>query len=213
MSVNNKVLKLYKSRLNLLNQMEYLGYDITPYMNFSIKEIDAMYTNDALNILLKHTENDKQVYVEYFFQNDKKSSSFNKKHLDDLVDRRFEIESVINHNDTLIVIVEDEPNEGLITRLKQLYEQDNKFVVVHNIDRLQYNLLEHTFVPKGRALTEKETADMKQIYNIKSMSQLPEISRFDPQALALCLRPTEVCLFERKSLTAISTKYYRICVN
>lgn len=213
MSVNNKVLKLYKSRLNLLNQMEYLGYDVTPHINFSIKEIDAMYSNDALNILLNHTEDDKKVYVEYFFQNDKKSSSFNKKHLDDLVDRRFEIDSVIGQNDTLVVVVEDEPNDGLITRLKQLYEQEGKFVVVHNIDRLQYNLLEHTLVPKGRALTGQETTNMKQKYNIKLNNQFPEISRFDPQALALCLRPNEVCVFERKSLTAISTKYYRICVN
>lgn len=213
MSVNNKVLKLYTSRLNLLNQMEYLGYDVTPHINFSIKEIDAMYSNDALNILLKHTESDKKVYVEYFFQNDKKSSSFNKKHLDDLVDRRFEIESVIGQNDTLVVVVEDEPNDGLITRLKQVYEQEKKFVVVHNIDRLQYNLLDHILVPKGKALTEQETTAMKQKYNIKSNSQFPEISRFDPQALALCLRPNEVCIFERKSLTAISTKYYRICVN
>lgn len=213
MSVNNKVLKLYKSRLNLLSQMEYLGYDVTPHINFSIKEIDAMYSNDALNVLLKHTESDKKVYVEYFFQNDKKSASFNKKHLDDLVDRRFEIDSVIGQNDTLVVVVEDEPNDGLITRLKQLYEQEGKFVVVHNIDRLQYNLLEHTLVPKGKALTEQETSVMKQKYNIKLNNQFPEISRFDPQALALCLRPNEVCVFERKSLTAISTKYYRICVN
>jgi DNA-directed RNA polymerase subunit H (RpoH/RPB5) len=193
--------------------MEYLGYDVTPHINFSIKEIDAMYSNDALNVLLKHTESDKKVYVEYFFQNDKKSASFNKKHLDDLVDRRFEIDSVIGQNDTLVVVVEDEPNDGLITRLKQLYEQEGKFVVVHNIDRLQYNLLEHTLVPKGKALTEQETSVMKQKYNIKLNNQFPEISRFDPQALALCLRPNEVCVFERKSLTAISTKYYRICVN
>ena len=178
MSVNNKVLKLYKSRLNLLSQMEYLGYDVTPHINFSIKEIDAMYSNDALNVLLKHTESDKKVYVEYFFQNDKKSASFNKKHLDDLVDRRFEIDSVIGQNDTLVVVVEDEPNDGLITRLKQLYEQEGKFVVVHNIDRLQYNLLEHTLVPKGKALTEQETSVMKQKYNIKLNNQFPEISRF-----------------------------------
>ena len=41
--------------------MEYLGYDVTPRINFSIKEIDAMYSNDALNgMLLKHTEGDKE---------------------------------------------------------------------------------------------------------------------------------------------------------
>ncbi len=213
MSVNNKILKLYKSRLNLLNQLEYLGYDITPFMNFSNKEIDAMNSNDSLNMLLSHNESDKKVYVEYFSQGDKKSSSFNKKHLDDLVDRRFEIDLTIEKKDTLIVVVEDEPNEGLVTRMKQIYEQDNVFVVVHNIDRLQYNILDHSMVPRGHTLNKDESTNMMKKYNIKNNLQLPEISRFDPQALALCLKPNEICEFDRKSLTAVSTKYYRICVN
>lgn len=213
MSVNNKILKLYKSRLNLLNQLEYLGYDITPFINFSNKEIDAMNSNDSLNMLLSHTESDKKVYVEYFSQGDKKTSSFNKKHLDDLVDRRFELDVAIDKKDTLIVVVEDEPNEGLVMRMKQVYEQDDIFVVVHNIDRLQYNILEHNMVPRGNVLSKDESANIMKKYNIKNNLQLPEISRFDPQALALCLRPNEICEFDRKSLTAVSTKYYRICVN
>ena len=42
--------------------------------------------------------------------------------------------------------------------------------------------------------------------------QLPEISRFDPQALALCIRPGDVCKFIRNSSTALEYNYYRICV-
>jgi len=44
------------------------------------------------------------------------------------------------------------------------------------------------------------------------VKQLPEVSRFDPHSLAMCLRPGEVCQYERKSPTAMKTDYYRVCV-
>ena len=47
---------------------------------------------------------------------------------------------------------------------------------------------------------------------IKDKSQLPEISRFDPQALVIGLRPGDICLIERSSVTAMKTNYYRVCV-
>ena len=47
---------------------------------------------------------------------------------------------------------------------------------------------------------------------MKTTMQLPEISRFDPQALAMCLRPGQICKFERDSATALKYEYYRICV-
>ena len=50
-------------------------------------------------------------------------------------------------------------------------------------------------------------------YNIKDVSiQLPEISRFDPHAMAICLRPEQIVCFYRESTTALTYKYYRICV-
>jgi DNA-directed RNA polymerase subunit H (RpoH/RPB5) len=42
---------------------------------------------------------------------------------------------------------------------------------------------------------------------------LPEISRFDPQALAICLRPGDIVKFLRGSETAGTYNYYRVCVN
>ena len=49
-------------------------------------------------------------------------------------------------------------------------------------------------------------------FNIKQPMQLPEISRFDPQALVMCLRPGDICRFIRNSATAMKYDYYRICV-
>ena len=47
---------------------------------------------------------------------------------------------------------------------------------------------------------------------IKDKSQLPEISRFDPHALVVGVRPGNICLIQRSSLTALKTNYYRVCV-
>lgn len=73
-------------------------------------------------------------------------------------------------------------------------------------------MLKHTLVPECNILTEKECEELKVKYNIKKLSQLPEISRFDPQALAVGLRPNQVCHFKRKSPTAMYYEYYRVCV-
>ena len=66
-------------------------------------------------------------------------------------------------------------------------------------------------VPSHRILSESEKEEVKKIYNIKEDSQFPEISRFDPVALAIGLRPNKVCEILRPSPTTIETKYYRLC--
>ncbi len=53
---------------------------------------------------------------------------------------------------------------------------------------------------------------MRTKYNIMNDTQLPEISRFDPVAKAICIRPGEVCEIIRPSKTSIKSTYYRICV-
>jgi DNA-directed RNA polymerase subunit H (RpoH/RPB5) len=67
-------------------------------------------------------------------------------------------------------------------------------------------------VPHCTILEEKEVEELKKKFNIQKLSQLPEISRFDPQALAICLRPGQVCHFQRESATAMLYEYYRVCV-
>ena len=48
-------------------------------------------------------------------------------------------------------------------------------------------------------------------YNIVDDSQFPKISRFDPVAMAIGIRPEELCKIIRPSKTAIESNYYRIC--
>jgi len=188
--------------------MEYQGYAVSDYVNFNINQVDAMLSNDQLDMLIENGNTKQKTYIKYYFN----SKQIRQNNLDEIIEDLYIIDEVLDKKDNLIVIIEDEPNDVIISRLRYLYENDGIFVVIHNIHRLQYNILNHELVPKCVVLSDDETNEFKQNYNISTGSQLPEISRFDPQALALCMRPSQVCKFTRKSITALETIYYRICV-
>ena len=80
-----------------------------------------------------------------------------------------------------------------------------------NIARLQFNILKHSWVPKHTIMNDEEIEDLKKEYNIVDLKQIPEISRYDPVALAIGMKPGQVCKIERPSKTAIISNYYRFC--
>jgi DNA-directed RNA polymerase subunit H (RpoH/RPB5) len=204
---STKILSIYNSRNNLLEILSELKYDINDYKAFNINEVDAMYNNNQLDMILNHNDG-RKIFIKYYL----KSKQMKKNDLDDIIEDLYQIETILEKKDTLIIITEDEPNETITAKVKYLFDQDNIFIVMHNIKRLQFNILKHTLVPTCSILNTTDTENLKKTYNLKTLSQLPEISRFDPQALAICLRPGEVCKYERKSVTAMNTTYYRICV-
>lgn len=203
---SNRTLKLYRARLTVLEQLNTLGFETQNYENFSIGTVDIMSSKDQLDMLLTKPDN-RKIYVKFF------DGTFGKKHLDELTEELFEIENILTSSDTLMIIIDDEPNDTIQTRLKYIWEHDKQHVVVHNINRLQYNLMNHVLVPKCNILTDEETTLFKQKYSVQTNKQLPEISRFDPQSLVMCMRPGDIIRFERKSQSALHYDYYRLCVN
>ena len=208
MSSNNRILRIYKSRVNILKQLGNQGYNVTDYSEFSINEIDTMFTNKQLDMLVTNENTDKKTYVKYYLD----AKQVRPQYLDEIIEDLFLADTVLTKDDTLVIIIDGEPNETIISKVNYLYDHDGIFVVIHNISRLQFNLLEHSLVPPIKILTEGETSKLMVKYNLKDITQLPEISRFDPQALAIALRPGQVCSIERKSVTAMKYEYYRVCV-
>jgi DNA-directed RNA polymerase subunit H (RpoH/RPB5) len=209
---SNRILSIYKSRNIILEVLESLEYNIEEYGNFSINEIDAMFVNSQLDILLNHTTEDKKVYIKYNIFPKQTSKQIKTPNLQNIVKDLFQIEKVLTKNDTLIIIIDDEPNDSIKTTLRYLYDHDGIFVVIHNIKRLQQNILKHVLVPKMKILKNEEIEVLKTKYNIKDLTQLSEISRFDPTALLIMLRPNQVCLYMRSSQTAIDSIMYSVCV-
>jgi len=205
---SNRILTIYKSRNTIIRQLEQLGYNVADYDQFSINEIDAMFTNDQLDMLVERKTDGKKAYIKYLLN----IKQLRKDNLDQIVEDLFDIETVLEKKDTLIIITNDEPNDTIITKLKYLYDHSGIFVVIHHIKRLQFNLLEHELVPNAEVMATEEVEKLKVKYNLDTVQKLPEISRFDPQALALCLRPGEVIQIDRNSNTALHYLYYRVCV-
>lgn len=206
-SSSNRILSLYKSRNTILDYMEKLKYNVTEYTNYSINEIDAMYSNNQLDMMVKHEETDRKMYIMYHID-----KSLRPQTLDEIVEELYEIENVLTKNDTLIIIIDDEPNDTIRNKTKYMYEKYGIFVVIHNIKRLQFNILNHIWQPKVSILKPEQIEELKQKYNIKALSQLPEISRYDPLAMAVALRPNDVVKLIRNSQTALESVYYRVCV-
>jgi DNA-directed RNA polymerase subunit H (RpoH/RPB5) len=191
-----------------LELLKTQNYDTTDYAEFSINEIDVMFANSQLDMLIKHTDGVHSAYIKYYLT----AKQLRPTNLDEMIEDLYVIEGVLTKADTFIIIVNDEPNDTIIEKMKYLYEHDGIFVVMHNISRLQYNILKHQYVPQMRVLSKEEEDLVKMKYNLTDSAKFPEISRFDPQALVMNVRPGDVCHFKRVSPTALFTDYYRVCV-
>jgi DNA-directed RNA polymerase subunit H (RpoH/RPB5) len=207
MSTSQKIVSLYKSRQVILDYLSRLQYDISEYENFSMNEVDSMYKIDQSDMLLTHKVTGNKVYIKYSVSKICRPTG-----IESIVNNLFENEMVLSKQDTLIIILDSEVNDGIINLLKTLYNEKGKFVTVFNIKRLQFNVLNHTLNPDVKIVPDSEIEDLKAKLNIKTVQLLPEISRFDPLALAIILRPGQVIELKRNSVTALTTTYYRVCI-
>jgi len=204
---------IYKSRQNILELMEKQGYNTNDYSNFSITEVNSMKQNNQLDILLEKNEVDpvtkrkNKIYICYYL-----TKMIRPANIQEMIDDLFNLEEVLTKDDTLFIIIKDDMNDTIISELKQIWETDGIFIVIENIKRLQFNILNHSLVPEHTIISETEIKDVMQRYNILNKSDLPDISRFDPVARVIGLRPGNVCKIVRSSKTAITTNYYRICI-
>lgn len=205
---------IYNSRKVVLELMTKQGYNIDDYANFSINEVNSMKNNNQLDMLLEGkeiNENSKRkpkIYIRYYL-----SKTIRPSNLHEMIDDLFHLEETLTKDDTLFIIIKDEMNETLTNELKEIWERDGIFVIIENIKRLQFNILKHVLVPEHNVLDEDKVEEIMKRYNISNKNQFPDISRFDPVARAIGLRPGQVCHIIRPSKTSIKSDYYRICVN
>jgi DNA-directed RNA polymerase subunit H len=218
--------KVYTSRKILLEIMNSQNYNIDDYSNFSYQQVDKMLASEQLDMILtKNPSNttstnivtnvqeplkpvkQTKVYVSYYV----KKTIINVQNIQEMIDELFILTDTLSKDDTLFIIIKDEINDTIRSELKHIWETEGIFIIITSINRLQFNILEHVMVPPHRILSEEEKTQVSLRYNI-SDEKYPEISRFDPVATAIGIRPGQVCEILRSSKTAVVTSYYRICV-
>ena len=239
-NASKTISRLYTARKTLLELLSSRGYDVEGYANFGVNEVNAMYTHKQLDMLVemkgdhkskgsksnsekgkkdKDVEN-KKTYVKFHLE-----KTLSVSHINDLIEDLYVLgvggeiggtgvsananDTVLTEKDTLIIITKQE-----IKTMNQVSNQlflQGRFIVLLSLDRLQFNILNHQYVPSHTILSDDEVVEMMKKYNVMEKTQLPDISRYDPVALASGMRPGEVCSIDRPSKSAISSLYYRVC--
>ncbi len=205
-SNSSETVSIFKSRINLLQQLKIQGYDVENYEGSSLTEVSSMVESKKMDMLVSNDIKTKKVYVKYHLVKNLRLNNI-QEYIDDL----FNLESILTPVDNLVIVIKSEPNESLIKAVQNIWEQQNIFVILYNVNRLQFNILDHSLVPPHRVLSKEEGDEIRKKFNIKTDKQIPTISRFSPVSLAIGIRPGDICEIIRPSKTAVNSLFYRIC--
>lgn len=206
----SEVLNLYKSRNTLLELLAYQGFETSEYENYSISEVHSMFINRQLDILLEKKEKQKQknkVFVKYHL-----AKTLRPNHIYEYIEDVINIDELISKDDTFIILTREKANDTIVKLLQHVWAQDNVHIIIFDIKALLFNPLKHVLVPKHRILSDIEVSEIEKKYNIRKKDEFNEISRFDPIAKAIGMKPDEICEIIRPSKTSINSYNYRLCV-
>lgn len=122
-------------------------------------------------------------------------------------------DQAVHPRDLVVAVVPNEFSDALQTKLREVlisyWVNSQRMVIVHTYGRLGFDCTLHVQVPRHRVLAPAEAAEVCARYRVvRPAEQLPTISRFDPQAKAICARPGDILEIERPGVY-----YYRYCVN
>ena len=172
MSTPNKVShsdfsKIFKSRETLVEILYSQGYDVNDYSAVSEKHLHSMINNKQLDMLFEKKNSDSKIYIKSYFILGK---SIKKDIIPTMIDDLYYIEKILNKNDTLMILVNEEPNSTILSHLKHIWSKEGIYIVVIPLQRLQFNVLKHTLVPDHRVLNDDEKKSIFTKYNAKNES-------------------------------------------
>ena len=164
-SLNNYILKIYKSKTTLIEQLKGLEYDVSSYDNFSINEIDAMIENEQMDMLVSREDGTK-IYVKYLM-----TKTIRKETVDQIIEDLFEIENILEKKDTLVIVSLDDPNDTITEKIRYEFDSSGIHIIIRSLNRIQFNILNRTLVPPATILNESEIQELKRQYNLEDLSR------------------------------------------
>ena len=199
--------KLYKSRNIIIEMMEERGYNMNDFKNYSINEIELMYSNHSksnkdispLDIKVNN------VYIKYILTP--------KIRISNIINLLNSIKDSFDEGDTIILILNDKiSSENSIEEyFSTLYKNDKLFVQYFDIDSITFNVSKHELVPKHTILSEDEQESLIKSLYIKDIKKLPKIKKTDPISKYHGIKKGQVFKIERPSETSGLYNYYRLC--
>ena len=216
---SNTLNEIYNSRKTLLKHLKSQGYDTSNHENFTIAEIAAMEQASnpqnshaltcQLNFELKTKKNgndeEETCSVVYYV-----NKTMKKTVLQELINEYYDDDDKNKYLCSLIIVTIS-VNDTNMNIVREMWEKYGEYCILYDLASLQYNVIEHEYVPKHTKLTEEQKENVMKKYNISNNSQFPEISMFDPVARAILLRPGDLCEITRYEKISFKNSFYRIC--
>ena len=205
---NKDIQKVYTSRGIILELMKQRGYNVEDYEGFNIHEINTLTNKKQLDMLITNEKSKKKLLVKYFVHQKLKPQ-----HIATFVEEIYHLEEILNKDEELVLVIKDKLNDSFKEQLSKIFANENIYVNVFNMNNFLFNILNVSLVPKHIIMTDTQKDMIKKKYNITNDDEFPEIKRYDPVAIAIGLRPGQVCNIIRPSVNSIETDYYRLCHN
>ena len=208
--IDNNINEIHISRNNLLKQLKAAGYNINPYENTTLNEVYYMNMHDDLDFKVNSiNDSTNTIHIKYNIGKPLKANT-----IQSITSEMFKYDEFDPTKNIIVILIDSEPNSTICDVVKQIYAEESIYIVLYNIKRLLFNIQVHTMVPKHSILSKEIENVFFSKYSItEPASELPTISRFDPVALSIFIKPKQICEIDRASINSIQGKYYRFCVN
>lgn len=127
-------------------------------------------------------------------------------------------EQGLTRADTLVLVLPpDKPGKIVVggskavrAALDEIWWLQGYHVVVHDLEHLQYNALQHEEQPMGLRVLSPAERDAFLAESGTQLNELPKMSRADPVAALLCARVGDVVYGERSSPTTVLAPVWRV---
>jgi hypothetical protein len=201
------IFSVYTAYSVLTDILKSRGFDVSEYEGFSKTQVAGMLASNQMDLLLRSPS--KKVYVRYELE---RAPDLLK-----LADQFFEpfddTPPILGQEDDLIIVSKDGANESKIDTMNDLWENRKIYMAIFSLADLQFNKFKAAMVPPNMViLTEEEAKAFQTKFFVSDLHQLPTMSRYDPLASLLGVRPNQICRFERDSVAALTLDFYRVCI-
>ena len=201
-------IKAYVSRTNVLHLLEQRGYDVSGYKNVSLMEVKMMYREEKLDMMVHKTDKSAKCLVKYMICKKCRCTDLKK-----IIIKAYSEE--LEGMDELIVVCKEKirvtnAHDRFKNILDEYWEKNGYFVQLFQIEALMFRITDNELVPEHVKINQEELDQVLAKHNIV-VENLPRISRYDPVAKYIGLRPGQVCKILRKNLASGEGSYYRRC--
>lgn len=220
--------KLFTARATLLTQLTSLGHMVEKLQSVSPADVDRQFQDKELNFVVSGMTPGAHMKVGDVHVRFHIDKALRHIHIGALVeefekmDKFGDKSGFLPERDTIVLIAKDMPNDSVKAAVSSAWAQKGIYIVVRGLAELQFNVLTHKLVPYHRKLEGPNDLNVqdphakmqiKRLYNKDGTGKsiLPGISRFDPVAKAILMRPGQVCMIIRPSPSAGYYSYYRRC--